>query len=223
MESIDIRRLENISGLRLLRSICRLGTLSAAAEEQKLSISAASHQLAVMKDFFKDELFQRSGRGLIPNSRMGDLLPRIIQVLDGLDALNEDESFDPGKVKRQMRILCYGVGYFTFILPILSELFAEAPGLHLSINFYPKDGKAVEFFKKWICRFWIESDSANSSGNPYPPSDNIEICASFEQHTPDLQAMERVTSFPAELASSLYAIYSVLKQNRLLPSLASAC
>ena len=54
MESIDIRRLENISGLRLLRSICRLGTLSAAAEEQKLSISAASHQLAVMKDFFKE-------------------------------------------------------------------------------------------------------------------------------------------------------------------------
>lgn len=86
MESSDIKKLENISGLRLLRSICRLGTLSAAAEEQKLSISAASHQLAVMKDFFKDELFQRSGRGLIPNRRMGDLLPRIILVLDGLDA-----------------------------------------------------------------------------------------------------------------------------------------
>ena len=54
MESSDIKKLENISGLRLLRSICRLGTLSAAAEEQKLSISAASHQLAVMKDFFKE-------------------------------------------------------------------------------------------------------------------------------------------------------------------------
>ena len=153
MESSDIKKLENISGLRLLRSICRLGTLSAAAEEQKLSISAASHQLAVMKDFFKDELFQRSGRGLIPNRRMGDLLPRIILVLDGLDALNEEESFDPGKVKRQMRILCYGVGYFTFILPILSELFAEAPGLHLSINFYPKEGKAVEFLKNGFADF----------------------------------------------------------------------
>lgn len=161
MESSDIKKLENISGLRLLRSICRLGTLSAAAEEQKLSISAASHQLAVMKDFFKDELFQRSGRGLIPNRRMGDLLPRIILVLDGLDALNEEESFDPGKVKRQMRILCYGVGYFTFILPILSELFAEAPGLHLSINFYPKEGKAVEFLKNGFADFGL---------NPIPPT-----------------------------------------------------
>lgn len=68
---------DRISSLRLLKSICRTGQLTAAAQLLGLSPSGASHLLNDLRKDFKDPLFERTGLGLAPTPKMTQQLPRV--------------------------------------------------------------------------------------------------------------------------------------------------
>ncbi|MFC4655575.1 LysR family transcriptional regulator [Rheinheimera marina] len=66
----------------LLDAICRLHSLSKAAEEQHLSQPAASQALKELEQRLGTPLFLRQGRQLVPTQHTLDLLPKLQQLLD---------------------------------------------------------------------------------------------------------------------------------------------
>ena len=79
------KALESIPSMRLLVAVCRKKSLTEAAKGLGMSLSAASHQLSVLKDAAGDPLFLRTDKGLAPTSAMKELLPKLESIIDAVD------------------------------------------------------------------------------------------------------------------------------------------
>ena len=129
------KALESIPSMRLLVAVCRKKSLTEAAKGLGLSLSAASHQLSVLKDAAGDPLFLRTDKGLAPTSAMKELLPKLESIIDAVDALRKPAVFDPATAKCDIRILTYDMGYLAFVLPVVPRLQTESPGLRINVDF----------------------------------------------------------------------------------------
>lgn len=129
------KALESIPSMRLLVAVCRKKSLTEAAKGLGMSLSAASHQLSVLKDAAGDPLFLRTDKGLAPTSAMKELLPKLESIIDAVDSLRKPAVFDPATAKRDIRILTYDMGYLAFVLPVVPRLQTESPGLRINVDF----------------------------------------------------------------------------------------
>lgn len=77
----------SIRQLKIFEATARLGRLTAAADEQALSQSAASQALKELESTLDYQLFNRSGRELIITDIGQDILPRVRDILATLESL----------------------------------------------------------------------------------------------------------------------------------------
>lgn len=94
MKIIDYSSLDGRS-LRTFLTVLEENSVSAAAERMGITQSAVSHTLDKLRIALSDQLFVRSGRGIMPTARARSLKLPIQAVLDDLKALTDDRSFDP--------------------------------------------------------------------------------------------------------------------------------
>ena len=127
--------LNNLSGLRLLETLCDLEQLAAAADHLGISISAASRQLNDLRAALNDPLFIRNGVGLVPTARMRAIRPKVQEILAGIQSLTGTDAFSPEKASGTFRILCYDNALRLYIFPILPVIREKAPHLTVSIGF----------------------------------------------------------------------------------------
>lgn len=93
---------------------------------------AMSHALARLRAVLDDELFVRTGQGMVPTARALALGPRVRAWLgEGAGLLLKHEGFDPGAAEGLVR-LSIPDGLEGLILPrLMATLRAQAPGIRL--------------------------------------------------------------------------------------------
>jgi DNA-binding transcriptional LysR family regulator len=119
--------------LRVLAAIYRSGSVTAASRQLALSQPATSNALARLREFFGDELFVRSPRGLHPTRTASRIAPAVIAHLQALEAtVLSAEAFDPATSREHWRLSLSDLGEILFLPPLAQALRAEAPHCQLS-------------------------------------------------------------------------------------------
>lgn len=119
--------------LRVLAAVYRTGSVTAAGQQLALSQPAASNALARLREFFGDELFVRSPRGLHPTRTGQRIAPAVIAQLQALEAtVLSAEAFDPATSRVHWRLSLSDLGEILFLPPLAQALRSEAPHCQLS-------------------------------------------------------------------------------------------
>ena len=120
--------------LEVFAAICRLGTVSAAAESVRLSQSAASQSLAELESALDGPLFDRVGRRLQINERGRELLPLAVDLLDrgaALEAQLRNRGPAPPPAVRLAASLTIG----SYLLPpLVAQLLARQPQARIELS-----------------------------------------------------------------------------------------
>lgn len=125
----------NSSDLNLLsvfHALSKDKSTTKAAASLGLSQPAVSHSLNRLRAMFKDPLFVRASRGLVPTKKALELAGPIERLLkDAESILHESVNFDPKTEVREFRVST--TEYFEIIaLPqLLKKLAKEAPGIRI--------------------------------------------------------------------------------------------
>ncbi len=126
---MNIRNID-LNLLVIFGALCEEKNTTKAAKRLGLSQPAISHALSRLRDQFKDPLFVRASRGLVPTQRALDLERPILNLLYQLDGvLFGSNEFIPEKSQLTFKIAT--TDYFEQVaLPsILKVLEKEAPGI----------------------------------------------------------------------------------------------
>jgi DNA-binding transcriptional LysR family regulator len=119
--------------LRVLAAVYRSGSVTAASRQLALSQPATSNALARLREFFGDDLFVRSPRGLHPTRAAQRLGPAVIAHLQALEAtVLSAEAFDPATSSEHWRLSLSDLGEILFLPPLAQVLRREAPNCQLS-------------------------------------------------------------------------------------------
>ena len=129
---MDIRRLD-LNLLLLLDGLYREQNLSAVARRLQFSQPAASAGLRKLREFFGDQLFFSTGRGMRPTPFADSIVE---SVSSALAIINEEilrkPLFLPDSTDRVFTVTTTDIGVMIFLPPILRRLQSEAP--HANLN-----------------------------------------------------------------------------------------
>ena len=119
--------------LRVLAAVYRSGSVTRASQQLALSQPATSNALARLREFFGDELFVRSPRGLHPTHTAQRIAPAVIAHLQALEAtVLSAEPFDPAVGRAHWRLSLSDLGEILFLPPLAQTLRREAPNCQLT-------------------------------------------------------------------------------------------
>lgn len=119
------------NSLRLFLAVYETGSLTGAAKLLGVNQSTASHGLQKLRKIFDDQLFVKSGRGIVPTDRVIELIPRIRKLLPDLTNLLQTQSFDPAEETKPIVIGTNGCGR----LLITQQIFGAEEMNGLSLKF----------------------------------------------------------------------------------------
>ena len=129
---MNFRQLD-LNLLRVLAAVYRTGSVTAAGQQLALSQPATSNALARLREFFGDELFVRSPRGLHPTRVAQRIAPAVIAYLQALEsAVLSAEAFDPATSRVHWRLSLSDLGEILFLPPLAQVLRREAPNCAVS-------------------------------------------------------------------------------------------
>lgn len=123
----------NLVQLKVLASVARLGSVTAAARELHYSQPSVSHYLARLEADTGAKLIQRVGRGIRLTPEGLTLAERATEILGRLDAASNELAAQVGLRTGRVRLAANASAMAT-IVPSASRLFAAAhPGLELRL------------------------------------------------------------------------------------------
>lgn len=128
--------------LRFLVTILETRNLTTAAGRHDLSMAAASRRLGRLREAFGDELFVRSGLQMLPTSRMRDLVPRIVELVNASRVLFSNGRFDLANTRRRVRVLAADNAVTTILGEAITRFAHDIPNATLEI--LPLDGRLLE-------------------------------------------------------------------------------
>lgn len=128
---MDIRRLD-LNLLLLLDGLFREANLSAVARQLGMSQPMASAGLRKLREFFGDQLFISTGRGMRPTPFAECISPAVRTVLVTVDEhILRKPRFIPEESERIFTVTTTDIGVLIFIPPILQRIRAIAPRVSL--------------------------------------------------------------------------------------------
>jgi len=140
-DAMDIRSVD-LNLLPVLDALLRHRSVTLAAHELSMSQSALSAALGRLRVLLGDQLFVRTGHGLLPTPRadtlaepVADLLRRVReQVLPG-------GTFDPRTARRNFNVLLSDVGAYVLLPRLVRAVRQRAPEVSLTLR--PLTGAAI--------------------------------------------------------------------------------
>ncbi|MDC0612020.1 LysR family transcriptional regulator [Vibrio sp.] len=141
----------DLNQLRILIALDDERNITKAAKRLYVSQSAASHNLAKLRDRFNDPLFVRTSRGMEPTPFTKNMLPLLRQGVTNIERAAEMQStFNPLTDAHTFYI--GACDYFEFVaMPVLAESFAEkAPNVRLSIDINSEHVKMDRVESGWL-------------------------------------------------------------------------
>jgi DNA-binding transcriptional LysR family regulator len=133
-------RLEHVSrtDLNLLTALQALldeGSVTAAARRLGLTQSAVSRALARLRGVFDDDLFVRSGRGVVATRLALELAGPLRKSLADVEALIAQRGlFDPQSARRGFRVAAIDYPQVAVLGPLVRRLTRAAPGIDLEVR-----------------------------------------------------------------------------------------
>jgi DNA-binding transcriptional LysR family regulator len=129
---MDINKLD-LNLLLLLDKIYSEKNLSSAARQLSISQPMASLSLKKLRDFFGDQLFQSTGRGMRPTPFTESIAGHVRAALTTIrrDILQKSV-FRPEASDATFRISMSDIGALIFVPPLLRRLSIDAPNVSLS-------------------------------------------------------------------------------------------
>jgi DNA-binding transcriptional LysR family regulator len=124
--------------LRVLATLHRTGSVTAAGRLLALSQPAVSHALARLRMHFDDPLYVRARTGLKATPLAQRLAPAAIAQLRALEtALGRGDAFDPAVDPVHWRLSMSDLGEILFLPPLAAALRAAAPNARLDNRSVP--------------------------------------------------------------------------------------
>ncbi|NUR89532.1 MAG: LysR family transcriptional regulator [Nonomuraea sp.] len=120
--------------LRVLVTVARRGSLTAAAKELHYSQPSVSHHLARLEAETGAKLLQRVGRGVRLTEAGRLLAERGADILGRLDAASDELAAHVGLRSGRVRLAAFPSALGTFIPGAVTRMSAAHPGLRLSLT-----------------------------------------------------------------------------------------
>ena len=119
--------------LVVLDAIYTEGGITRAAEKLHLTQPAISHSLGRLRELFRDELFTREGRAMVPTPLARNLIEPVRRALRGLETtLNELERFDPASTQRRFNLAVRDSFEAVVLPPLLRQVTRAAPSIDVA-------------------------------------------------------------------------------------------
>lgn len=140
---MDIRTVD-LNLLPVLDALLRHCSVTHAARELAMSQSAVSSALARLRSLLDDELFVRTGRGLLPTPRAASLSEPVATLLAEVrDRILLARKFDPATADRTFSVSHSDVGSYVLWPGIVQAVAARAPGVRLRLAVLPQSAMAT--------------------------------------------------------------------------------
>ena len=160
--------------LVILNAIYTEGSLTKAAQVVGITQPAVSNALSRLRESFNDDLFVRTGSGMVPTQKTENIIRDIQQAIALMqNSINEPDSFIASETTRNFKLHLGDVSE-TRILPYLTKVIdKEAPKISIgSYNFPRKDQVHA-----------LATNNLDFVVDPIiPQSDEINSCKVFEDH-----------------------------------------
>jgi DNA-binding transcriptional LysR family regulator len=129
---VHISRID-LNLLVVLDAIYTEGGITRAAEKLHLTQPAISHSLGRLRELFRDALFVREGRAMVPTPLARNLIEPVRRALRSLEVtLNELERFDPASTRRRFTVAVRDVFDATVLPPLLQQVARAAPSVDVA-------------------------------------------------------------------------------------------
>lgn len=132
----------SLEELRFLVTVLQTQSLTAAASRHGLSMGSASRRLAHLRELFKDELFVRSGLQMLPTTRMRELSPNILALLNASLSLFTNQTFDLPSMRRNVRLLAADNAVMTILGEAITRFAKDTP--HATLDIQPINSDLLE-------------------------------------------------------------------------------
>ncbi|ASJ73149.1 LysR family transcriptional regulator [Granulosicoccus antarcticus] len=119
--------------LRLLLTIHEFGSLTQTAQHLDMNQSTVSYWLDQLRRKFDDQLFTRSGAGVVATARAEQLMPQARELLNALSTFVEPDAYDPSQDRGILRIAGNALERDLFIAPLVQVARKLAPTLSFQI------------------------------------------------------------------------------------------
>ncbi len=120
--------------LKLFATVLELGTITAAAEAARLSLTAASTRLKTMEDAIGTRLLDRSKRGAFPTVAGRSFGRHANRVLAELESLHIEMSTFGHGLRGTIRMACNTASMHRTVLPGLGRFLASHPDIDIEMQ-----------------------------------------------------------------------------------------
>jgi DNA-binding transcriptional LysR family regulator len=160
MNTVDTFNLD-VRALTVFVTVLDTGSVSAAAVKLGVSQSAVSHTLDRLRLALGDNLFVKSGRGIVPTRYAVQTGPHVRQLLDELHALAAGPPFVPAQADFTFTIAANDYQRDLLLPPLMSVLRKTAPGIRLNVT--PSGIPSAAMLRKELCDLIISPHAPDAS------------------------------------------------------------
>lgn len=107
--------------------------LSKTCNKLGITQPTGSRFLSSLREIFKDDLFIKSGSGMVPTEKCVRLMPEIENNLSNLNFLVRDEVFNPKTLRKTFRLGLVDNAFFSILMPLLGRIKEQAPHVNFCI------------------------------------------------------------------------------------------
>lgn len=130
----------DVTRLRVLAAVARLGSVTAAARELNYSQPSVSHHLGRLEQETGAQLLQRVGRGIRLTEAGRILADRAVEILGRLDAASAELDTYVGLDAGRLRIAAYSTAIVTLLPAVAAALGRDHPGLRVeAVDTHPPE------------------------------------------------------------------------------------
>ena len=115
-----------------MNSIYTEGSLTKAAEVVGITQPAVSNALSRLREKFDDDLFVRTGSGMVPTQKTENIIKDIQKALQLMQkSVNEPDEFDPAISQKTFRISLGDINEGRILAILISKIEKQAPNIKL--------------------------------------------------------------------------------------------
>ena len=124
----------------IMNSIYTEGSLTKAAEVVGITQPAVSNALSRLREKFDDELFVRTGSGMIPTQKTENIIKDVQNALQLMQkSVNEPDEFKPESSQRTFRISLGDINEGRILAILMGKIEKEAPNVSVESYYSARD------------------------------------------------------------------------------------
>ena len=124
----------------IMNSIYTEGSLTKAAEVVGITQPAVSNALSRLREKFDDELFVRTGSGMVPTQKTENIIKDIQNALQLMQkSVNEPDEFNPATSQKTFRISLGDINEGRILAILMGKMEKQAPNIKLECYYSARD------------------------------------------------------------------------------------